>query len=95
MYKISIIHSDPNLGEVMLRRRGQRQHVLLHLLGDLDLVAVFPDCVHPEGVASVASLVAQRALVTEPADVGLDMLLDRVPQLGAVVALGTLPHCFT
>ena len=79
----------------MLRRRGERQHVLLHPLGDLDLVAVFPDCVHPERVASVACLVAQRALVTEPADVGLDMLLDRISQLGAVMALGTLPHCFT
>ena len=79
----------------MLRRRRERQHVLLHLLGDLDLVAVFPDCVHPEGVASVASFVTQRALMTEPADVGLDMLLDRVSQLGAVMALGTLPHCFT
>ena len=79
----------------MLRWRGKRQHVLLHLLGDLDLVAVFPDGVHPEGVASVASFVAQRALMTEPADVGLDMLLDRVSQLGAVMALGTLPHCFT
>lgn len=79
----------------MLRRRRKRQHVLLHLLGDLDLVAVFPDCVHPEGVASVASFVTQRALMTEPADVGLDMLLDRVSQLGAVMALGTLPHCFT
>ncbi len=79
----------------MLRRRGERQHVLLHLLGDLDLVAVFPDGVHPERIASVACLVAQRALVTEPADVGLDMLLDRVSQLGAVMALGTLPHCFT
>ena len=77
----------------MLRRRRKRQHVLLHLLGDL--VAVFPDCVHPEGVASVASFVTQRALMTEPADVGLDMLLDRVSQLGAVMALGTLPHCFT
>ena len=79
----------------MLRRRRKRQHVLLHLLGDLDLVAVFPDGVHPGGVASVASFVAQRALMTEPADVGLDMLLDRVSQLGAVMALGTLPHCFT
>ena len=56
---------------------------------------MFPDCVHPERVASVACLVAQRALVTEPADVGLDMLLDRVSQLRAVMALGTLPHCFT
>ena len=79
----------------MLGWRGQGEHVLLHLLGHLDLVAVFPDCVNPESVPGVAGLVAQRALVTEPADVGLHMLLDRVPQLGAVMALGTLPHCFT
>ena len=77
----------------MLRWRGERQHVLLHLLGDL--VAVFSDGVHPQGVAGVAGLVAHGALVTEPADVGLHVLLDRVSQLGAVMALGTLPHCFT
>ena len=79
----------------MLGWRGEGQDVLLHLLGHLDLVAVFPDCVHTESVAGVAGLVAQRALVTEPADVCLHMLLDSVSQLGAVMALGTLPHCFT
>ena len=59
----------------------------------LNLITVFPDGVYPQRVPGVAGFVTQRTLMTEAADVRLDMLLHRVSQLGAVVALGTLPHC--
>ena len=61
----------------------------------LQFITVFSNCMNSKCISGVASFVTQRALMTEPADVGLDMLLDRVSQLGAVMALGTLPHCFT
>ena len=51
--------------------------------------------VNSQSVASLASLGTERTLVAEAADVGLHVLLDGVSQLGAVMALGTLPHCFT
>ena len=61
----------------------------------VNFITVFPDGMDSESVSCIASFVTQRALVTEATDVGLNMFLDCVSQLGAVMALGTLPHGFT